>query len=281
MIIAQITDLHIGFYGQGNFGKNADRLAKVVKAITGLRQQPDLMIATGDLVENGEVWAYKNVKEALSEISCPIYMAIGNHDKREPFRKVFPEAEFNDGFLQYTIEDYPVRIIVLDTMEEGRHGGSFCVRRAKWLEAELSKQPDRPTLIALHHPPIDTGIGWMTSDPNSDWVKRLHDVISKYDNVVHIIAGHIHRTIFRKFAGTSLSVSQAIAPHVKLELAEINVDEPDGRGLIVEGRPGFCLHQWDRGAITTHSAQAPCGKTLLKFSKKFSHVVKQTLDWDD
>lgn len=281
MIIAQISDMHLGFDGKGVPCKNTDRLNKVIKAIADMKRQPDLLLATGDLTETGETWAYRDLKKALKPIPCPVFMLMGNHDRRAPFQKVFPDIEFEDGFLQYTIEDYPVRIIALDTLEEGRHGGSFCERREAWLDAKLSEQPDRPTLIALHHPPIHSGIGWMTSDPESEWVKRLHGVISKHDNVVHMIAGHIHRNIFRKFAGTTLSVTQATAPQVKLELADIDVNVPDGRGLIAEGRAGFCLHHWDRDAITTHSAQAPCGKILLKFNEKYSNVVKHTLDWDD
>ncbi|PHR94079.1 MAG: phosphodiesterase [Robiginitomaculum sp.] len=278
MIIAQISDLHIGHEGKGKTCKNTQRLKTVVRTLTELRRKPDVLVITGDLVEYGEVWAYEALKEALSPIEFPIHMAFGNHDNREAFKKVYPDTRYTDGFFQYTLEDGPVRIIVLDTLEEGRHGGSFCETRALWLERELDKQPDRPTLIALHHPPIKTGIGWLSADPSDDWVKRLKHVISKYDNVEHIMAGHIHRAIFKSFAKTSLSVTDAIAIQSKLELADIDPDIPDGRGLFVDSRPGFCLQYWDGESFTTHSGQSPCGKTLIHFNEKHSHVVKHTMD---
>ncbi len=284
MIIAQISDLHIGYAGPNKTGKNKARLATVAKTLNNLQHRPDLLIITGDLVEHGQHWAYEDLKTTIASCGLPkelpIYMAFGNHDRRGPFNDVYSDIKYADGFFQYTIEDWPVRIIVLDTLGETRHGGEFCEIRANWLDKELAKQPDKPTLIAMHHPPIKTGIDWLSSDPNSEWVQRLHAIISKYDNVKHMIAGHVHRSIFKTFAGTSLSVTQAIAPQTKLELAKIDPNVPDGRGLLVEARPGFCLHQWDGDSFTTHSAQSPCGKILLNYDEKFAYVIKHTMDLD-
>lgn len=52
-----------------------------------------------------------------------------------------------DGFVQHAIEDWPLRILILGTLEEGRHGGGFCEVRARWLAERLSEAPERPTLI--------------------------------------------------------------------------------------------------------------------------------------
>ena len=84
---------------------------------------------------------------------------------------------------------------MLDTLEEGRHGGAFCETRAAWLAARLDEAPERPTLIALHHPPIDTGIDWLTERPDAPWIARLHDVLVGRPNIVGMIAGHVHRPI--------------------------------------------------------------------------------------
>jgi len=280
MIIAQISDLHIGFAGEGIPCKNIERLSIVVDELNGLMASPDLVIATGDLVESGAPWAYRELKNTLNQIKCPVYLAFGNHDRRTPFAEVFPHIPYTDGFLQYTIDDFPVRIIVLDTLREGWHGGSFCDARGAWLEAELAKEPEKPTVIAMHHPPIKTGIGWLTSDPCMEWVKRLERIVLGHKQVIHMVAGHVHRSIFKQFAGSTLSVTQAIAPQSKLELAEIDPEVPDGRGMLVESRPGYCLHYWDGNSITTHSGQAPHGKILFHYNEKFAYVVKHTLDLD-
>lgn len=278
MIIAQITDFHVGYQGPGQACQNAERLEQVLGAINSLRKKPDLILATGDLVEHGEVWAYEMLKQSLSSLSIPIHFLMGNHDARTPFRKVFPHAELNDGFLQYAVDGHPVKIIALDTLNQGHHGGAFCQKREAWLKAELDKDLDTPTLIALHHPPIKSGIDWLTAQRNDSWVVRLRSLLTQYDNIVHIIAGHIHRNIYTQFAGTTISVSEAVAPQVKLELETIDADIQDGRDLIVRSSPVFSLHHWDGISMTSHAETAHVGETLVKFDKAHAYAVKMTRD---
>lgn len=281
MLIAQITDLHLGFDGRDKPCENTKRLRHVIREFNHLIRQPDLVLVTGDLVESGEHWAYEKLKEELSELNAPYYLALGNHDQREAFSAVFPELSLVDGFLQYVIEDWPLRIIVLDSLTEGRHGGGFCEVRAEWLRDALAKEPERPTLIVLHHPPIETGIAWMTASDDEAWVQRLRDIISAHDNIVQLISGHIHRTIFKPFAGTYVSVSQAIAPQVKLELAAINPDIPDDRVLLVDSAAGYSLHHWVKDVLTTHHASTPEGRPIIHYDEKHAFVVKKTLDIPD
>ena len=278
MIIGQITDLHIGFDGQDKPCANMQRLHHVLDSLRSFRRGPDVLLLTGDLVESGEQWAYEKLKDALTSLHIPAFFALGNHDNRETFAEVFGDANFNDGFLQYVIEDYPVRIIVLDSLKPGRHGGSFCEQRADWLRARLSEQPDRPTLIALHHPPIVTHIGWMTAKPGANWTRRLSDVVSDFPNVIQIISGHIHRTITQPFGGSLVSVANSVAPQVKLEFADIDADVPDGRILLTEDLPGYCLHYWDGNTLTSHTGTSPEGRIIARFDEKHSSVVHLTTD---
>lgn len=278
MIIAQITDLHLGFDGSGTPQNNLDRLKTVLADINALRKAPDIMLVTGDLTENGAAEHYAALKRAMENVGCPVHYALGNHDDRAAFQSIFSDTKFEDGFLQYTVDDAPLRIIVLDTLEPGRHGGALCQTRANWLEAKLLEAPQTPTLIALHHPPIATGIDWMTASPDEAWVRRLHSVLIKFTNVQHIISGHIHRTIYDQFAGASLTVSPAIAPQVKLELAPISPDKADGRPLIVDSGPGYCLHIWDGERVSTHTEHSPMANVLVKYSGDHSHIVRKTLD---
>ena len=278
MIVAQITDLHLGFDGQGNPCKNTKRLRHVIHELNDMKRRPDLVLLTGDLVESGADWAYKKLKKELAALEIPHFFALGNHDKRSAFSDVFSEFPLTDGFLQYTIEDWPLRIIILDSLKQGRHGGDFCETRAAWLKQTLAQDKTRPTLIALHHPPIETGIAWMTASKEDEWVKRLRLIVSDYNNIVQIISGHIHRIIFKAFAGTHVSVSQAVAPQVKLELADIDPELPDDRVLLVDTLAGFSLHHWDGASLTTHHGTAPPGRPIVRYDKKHAFVVRTTLD---
>ena len=76
----------------------------------------------------------------------------------------FPDHAYlprDGGFLQYCVEDWPLRLIALDTIIPGEPGGRLCEQRLAWLAARLAEQPERATLIMMHHPPFATGIGHM------------------------------------------------------------------------------------------------------------------------
>ncbi len=276
MIIAQLSDLHIGFSGRGQPCLNLKRLNQVLASINQLRRQPDLMIISGDLIDPGTQWAYRDLQRALTNLNIPVFLALGNHDRRAAFIKVFGDYRLKDGYLQYTIEDWPLRIIVLDTLDEGQHGGSFCKTRADWLESTLNEQPRRPTLLVLHHPPTPSGIDWLTARREDGWVRRLTDVVRAAPNVKHIMAGHIHRSFFTQFAGVGLSVCPAVAPQLYLEFDRIDPDKADGRPLLVEDGPGYCLHKWDGEELISHVNTAPHGKVLLKYTPEYQKLIKHT-----
>jgi len=278
MIIAQITDAHIGGGGKTAKESNVARLSQVCEEIKKLSTKPDVLIVTGDLSEHGDLSEYQTLKQQFDEFSFPTYLAVGNHDTRDTFSAVFPEMSGNGGFIQYAIDTFPLRIIVLDTLNPGYHGGTFCQDRADWLTQELAKDPDRPTLIALHHPPIATGIDWLTNSPDADWIIRLKKCLSSHKNIVRIIAGHIHRTIYSEFAGAPLSVLDAVGPQVALNLEDIDANKPDNRPLLVEGRPAFALHQWSGHSLTTHIQHVPNDDIIARYDTDHAYVVKMTKD---
>ena len=198
MLIAQVTDIHLGFEPDSPREFNRQRLDRTLAALVALDPLPDLMLATGDLVDRGDVESYARLRDAFAQLTFPVHFAMGNHDVRRNFAQVFPEAPFSGGFLQYEIETGPLRVLVLDTLEEGRHGGAFCERRAAWLKQRLDEAPERRTLIVQHHPPVEVGIPWMNTDPAEPWVHRLADCLSGRENIVGVICGHIHHAAMRQ-----------------------------------------------------------------------------------
>ena len=265
MLIAQITDLHIGVDGDIGAKDNYQRLLKVFDRLQKMQPQPDLILATGDLTETGSVEAYRLLKRMFDATPFEIWCCMGNHDRRAGFRKVFGDDCFDGDYLQYVVDTEDLRIIVLDTLGEGIHGGNFSKEHAMWLDNLLSQQPDRPTLIAQHHPPIYTGIAWMTAYPDQPWVERYRAVINQHPQVKKIITGHIHRPIERQFAGANLCVTNATAAQVGLDLSPIDPDDHDGRPLIVDEPPGFSLHFWDGEEIVTHRGVAGDFTTIVDY----------------
>ena len=65
------------------------------------------------------------------------------------------------GPLCYAIENWPVRIIALDSSVDGKSYGRLGEEQLVWLSTTLEADRRKPTLVMLHHPPFKTGIGHM------------------------------------------------------------------------------------------------------------------------
>jgi 3',5'-cyclic AMP phosphodiesterase CpdA len=252
MLIAQITDTHIGAAGSRNdrVFRTAAHLARAVAHLMALRPRPDLVLATGDLVEGGGVDEYERLREILAPLPVPVFLIPGNHDDRRNLASVFAEHAYlprDGGFVQYTVEGWPLRLVALDTLIPGESGGRLCAERLGWLEARLAEAPEQPTLVFMHHPPFATGIASMDG-MGLDGVEELAAVIRRHPQVERIACGHLHRTIVRRFAGTVACTCPATAHQIALDL-------PPARRLATVMEPPACmLHLWlgEAGGLVSH-----------------------------
>ena len=278
MLIAQITDVHLGFDPVNPEEFNRQRLDATLRVLRDLEPRPDLLLVTGDIANDGDdSVSYARWAEAIADLPFPVYPLMGNHDSRAPFLRQFPDTGTADGFIQYAIEDHALRILVLDTLETGRHGGGFCAEPEAWLRARLDEAPERPTLIALHHPPIATGIAWLTEDPDALWVERLRGVVAGRGNIVALVAGHVHRPIVTGWAGTIVIVCASTAPQLALGLEPIDPEVPDERPMIVADPPAFALHLWDGRQLLTHFDTAEDHEILARYTAKLQPLVRMLM----
>lgn len=274
MLIAQITDIHIGF-DRGNADEfNMQRLRKVLARIIDSPNKPDLLLMSGDLTEFGDAESYARLAEAVVDLPFPVWAMTGNHDLREPLLAAFPETPSEDGFVHYVLEFPELRLVVLDTLEIGRHGGAFCETRAAWLRRQLDDAPDRPTVIAMHHPPFESGLTWLDGSANEPWMHRFAEAIAGQRQVKAVIAGHLHRTIHTTWNGLSLTVCKSTAPAVALDLTPIDPNVPDGRPLITDELPGYALHRWDGERLVTHFESVGKTQVLARYDDGLLETVQ-------
>ena len=274
MLIAQITDIHLGFDPDNPAEFNRKRLDQVLRLLIGMNPMPDLLLATGDLVDRGDGDSYRRLKNALSICPFPVWPCLGNHDQRDTFAEHFPEIPMPDGFVQYEVDAGKLRFLVIDTLEEGRHGGAFCETRARWLSDRLAEQPKRDTVIVMHHPPVDVGIEWMATDPEEPWVTLFSETIAGHSQVKGIICGHLHRPISVAWHGTTISICPSTAPQVALDLAPIDPERPDNRAMIIADPPAFALHKWNGRELVTHFDTADEHTMLAKFDARMQPLVR-------
>jgi 3',5'-cyclic AMP phosphodiesterase CpdA len=266
MILAQISDPHIVAPGQlfrcpvkgtAPGGERIRReldtagyLGRAVAALNRLVPRPAVAVVTGDLVDHGEPAEYAQLRELLAPLAMPYFVIPGNHDAREPLRDAFRSDGYLPaaGFLQYAIEDYPLRLVALDTLVPGQHGGMLCAERLGWLDATLAARPDAPTVILMHHPPFATGITYM-DNYGLDGTAELAAIVQRHPQVERILCGHLHRAIDRRFGGTVAGTAPSTAHQTRLDLV------PGERISFTFEPPGYQLHVWQgESGLVTHTA---------------------------
>lgn len=259
MLIAQISDFHLKPRGILAYGvaDTAARLQRAVGHINRLDPLPDLVLITGDLADEGARGAYEVLKELLAPLKPPFFMVPGNHDHKPSLFKAFKSHAYLRGGVEekgaacicYTVEDFPVRLVGLDTVTPGEHGGGLGPDRLSWLEKVLSEKPDTPTVVFMHHPPFASAIGHMDKEI-FEGRHALSRVIAKHRQVERMLCGHIHRPIFRGFAGTGATVCPGIGMQLVLDLRE------DAPSAFIMEPPAIMLHfwtdLWDEKTLLTH-----------------------------
>jgi Icc protein len=270
LTIAQITDLHVTT-GQDplNQLRNEQRLRQVLRSIHELKPRPVAIIASGDLVDHGEPAEYAELKRILRESLIPIHFAVGNHDRRDAFRAAMGGPVDADGLIQYAVDFDGLRMVVCDTLEEGRDRSGFDGRRAAWLARTLDEQPDTPTIVVMHHPPILSGVKWMDPDPNAPWIGELADAIRGRDQVRVVLCGHVHRAFHGLLAGQVVATAPATSIQVTLNLSPVDMERPDGREILVAEPPGYVLVVADEGRITTHVCVAGEFEPAVAYTRPF------------
>jgi 3',5'-cyclic-AMP phosphodiesterase len=277
MLIAQITDIHLGFEVDNPGEFNRKRFDQLLQHLHDGPNRPDVLLITGDLVDRGDAESYARFAEAISTCAFPVHMALGNHDQRDNFWAQFPHVPNAAGFVQYAVDLPGFRVLVVDTLEEGRHGGAFCAVRAAWLKAKLAEAPDVPTIIAMHHPPVELGIEWMNTDNKEPWVARFAAAIEGADQVKAILCGHVHRPIVTVWRGKTVAVSASSAPQVALNLCAIDPEHPDNRAMIVAEPPSCAFHRWNGRDLITHFDTAEVSPTLARYDTSLQPLVRELL----
>lgn len=222
MLIAQITDTHIKAYGKLAYRKvdTEAHLRRTVAHINTFAPAVDAVIATGDLTDSGAPEEMDLLRDCLTDLEPPFYMIPGNHDRRDTLRRVFPDHGYlnqTDPFIQYAIDDYPIRLIGLDSTVPGKPHGGFCRARIAWLDSALAAQPTRPAFLFFHHPPFMTGIGHMDVQ-NLQAPAGLWEVLANHPQVQHIACGHVHRASETTINGIGVSIAPNGAHAVSLDV---------------------------------------------------------------
>ncbi len=243
-LLVQLSDLHIG--AEWADGDPVAGLTAAVDSVCALRQQPDVVLISGDLVDHGADAEYELVRELLEPLQAPLYVLPGNHDDRRALHRHFGVPGANGEPVQYAVDFDPLRLIVLDTTRPGEDPGALDAERLGWLEAELRARPDVPTLLALHHPPFVTGVsGWDDIGLPAADRRALGEVVGRHGQVARLVAGHVHCTITARLAGRSVLSVPSTYIQARLDFGSNEIE-------LVPEPAGFAVHAVLDGELISH-----------------------------
>jgi 3',5'-cyclic AMP phosphodiesterase CpdA len=222
VILAQLSDPHIRLPPEDE-GSGA-ALEAAVRAVLALDPLPDAVVVTGDLADGARAEEYARVHELLEPLPMPVHVLPGNHDEGV-------EAG-------YAVQVGELRLVACDTTIPGRDEGEVDLA---WLEATLD---DTPTIVAMHHPPILTGIGGLDAIGLTNRA-ALGALLERSPQVRRVIAGHVHRGAFGVIGGCGVVACPSTNLQAKLEIGS------EGFTMVREP-PAFAVHALVDGELVSH-----------------------------
>ena len=163
-------------------------------------QQPDLVVASGDLTHDGSPQAYQHVRDCFRRIGAPVYCLPGNHDEATTLSACMNSGPFR-SVHNARIGNW--QMLFLDSTVTGSEGGHLGKTELDVLNTTLASSPDLPALIWLHHQPVPTGSRWMDSMA-VDNPQAFFDITDRYTQVRAIVWGHVHQLFEQPRNGVQL-----------------------------------------------------------------------------
>lgn len=247
MYIFQISDLHFQLADE----RSVNNLGKVVKSIAEQDIQPDLLLMTGDIVHAQIKEGYAPVFESLKSLETPIYCITGNNDSSSGLIKALqeylpqhPQSELA-GCLQYCVEDYPFRLIGLDSFASGQMSGEMTDIKLAWLEEKLNNNPQhKPILLMIHQFTLPNALhrGFLP------WFSEFNRIVSKHqDTVKLVVSGHVHTSISGQIGKTRFISADSVNWNSLLDFKEHGNQIKD-----LSAPVGYLIHQFNGDDFLTY-----------------------------
>lgn len=188
LVVIQITDPHLLADPRARMlGVDTDAsLRGVIDAVLAQEPHIDLVLATGDITQDGSVSGYQRFLEHVARIDAPVFGLPGNHDQLEPFRAVWGDR------LRPIIDAGGWRIILLDSSVPDSNSGHLAAEQFSRLRDAAAQAAGRPVLAVLHHHPVPLHCEWLdtTQLDNGD---ALMACLETLPEVRCLLWGHVHQ----------------------------------------------------------------------------------------
>jgi Icc protein len=223
MRLLQFTDCHLYADRHARLGNlcTYDSLVKVMKKAAEQATPPELIVFTGDLVDDGSARGYQHLADLIATSNVPTFCLPGNHDAPLTMQK---HLHGRNIFLSSTTAISAWRFIFLDTHVPGKNGGALSAEKLSTLQQTLSNATEKNVLVFLHHPPVAIGSLWMDAMGLENGEALLR-VLAAYPAVRGAVAGHVHQAFSAERNGLKLLASPSTGVQFKPGASQFERDD--------------------------------------------------------
>ncbi len=218
MKVIQISDFH--WYGEaGRSYRDFDvegRLRAVLARVA--EERPVLVVASGDLSQDGLGGGYRRLREALLTLDCPVLCLPGNHDDPAEMARLLAGGMI--GFM-HPWREGGWRLLPLDSCLPREVGGRLAESELARLERWLEEAPECHTLVALHHPPVAVGSKWIDALGLENGEALLRLVRGR---VKGVLFGHVHQAFDGEEGGVRLLGAPATSMQFSPGIDDFSID---------------------------------------------------------
>jgi Icc protein len=247
-LLVQLSDSHLFAEADGTLlGMNTrDSLQKVIELVRTQQPRIDLIIASGDLSQDGTLASYQQFRDMTRQLDAPARWIPGNHD--EP--QVMAEAAVQSALLESVVDIGNWRVTLLDSAVPGSVPGYLQDDQLQLLARSLSEAPERHHLVCFHHNPVSIGCPWMEPIGLRN-PEAFFEVLDRFEQVRAVLWGHVHQEVDQLRNGVRLLASPSTCIQFEPGSEDFKVGEqapgyrwlrllPDGRlETAVERVTGF------------------------------------------
>lgn len=243
--ILQISDLHLlaDPEGQVRGVSTWETFERVLELVREQYADCTRIVITGDLAQDELPETYVRLSDRLGELLERCLVLPGNHDDRGSLVEIFGGSTLtDDGQMAFNVQSGDWRLIGLDTHDVGETSGRLTDAQVSWLDSALAADPERPTIVFLHHPPVPIGSSWLDRIGLTQ-PQRFMEVMGRAPQARVAAVGHIHQEFVAQVSGTLVVSAPSTAFQFRPRTHNTQLDDLT---------PGFRVYELDEHALNTY-----------------------------
>lgn len=234
--VVQLTDCHLFTDPKAELKgvRTRDCFEQALQTLRREVPHADAVIVTGDLAHDEQTSTYEAMRPLLAEEWNRLRVLPGNHDNRAAMRSVFHDRVLTIGDRNVFCDQVGTwRLIGLDSQVPGELHGELGIEQLRWLDDSLQSNPTQPTVLFVHHPPVEIGSVWLDRIGLQDH-NALHAIVARQKNVKALCCGHVHQESATLFEQALLLTTPSTAVQFRPHRENLEVDSVSAGFRVLE-----------------------------------------------